>query len=249
MALPIPNYPLTNAGELYVSGLNIVWLTATTISLSAGQARDSRNVGDIILSDDVTIDGAENGVNGLDSGALANDTLYAVWAIADSTAYNSSAGLLSTSFSEPVLPGGYDMARRVGSLLTSGAAAILDFTQVGEGRNREIWYATAVATDIAAGNAVAFAAVDSSDSVPSTAKEILFFAELTADAGATRTAAFRAGASSSAAGQAIISSPASTVTSVNVRVPCSGVAETDYLVSDAAAAIDISVQGYLDVLE
>lgn len=250
MALPTPTLRGENLSHAYVSDLNIAWSSATTITLAAGQARNSSNLNDIVLSAGVTINAATVGANGLDTGALANSTLYAVWVIGDSTSNNASAGLLSTSGTDPILPLGYDMARRVGWVLTSGAAAILDFSQRGNDRNREMYYAAAINTDIAAGNAVAMSAVDSTASVPVTAKEVFFLATLTADAGGERNLAMRSGDSTSAAGQAIMTASASDAASAILRVPCgTAVAgDTDYLVSNAAAAANIDVIGYLDTL-
>ena len=246
-----PNYPMVNLGNLYVQGGKLSFVTGTSITIAAGQFRDSQNINDIVLSSTATINAATNGANGLDSGSLANSTLYAVYVIADSTGYNASAGLLSTSFTAPTLPAGYDMFRRLGTVLTSGAAAILDFNQAGTGGGRAMWYAAAVGTAVTAGASTTFAVVDCSAIVPSTASQILLKAALTADAGGTRTAAFKSLDSSSAAGQAFLSSAASTTTTVSVACPCATVTNVtgvDYLVSNGSAALAVSVSGYVDQL-
>ena len=242
-----PNYPMVNLGNLYVQGGALSFVTGTTITIAAGQFRDSTNVNDIVLPALVTINAATVGANGLDAGSLGASTLYAVYVIGDSTDYNATAGLLSTSFTAPTLPAGYDMFRRIGAVLTSGASAILDFSQAG----RTMWYAAAVATAVTAGASATFAVVDCTAIIPATANQVILKAALTADAGATRTAAFKSLASSSAAGQTIMSSPASTVTSASVVCPCSVVSSVtgvDYLVSNTSAAVAVSVFGYVDTL-
>lgn len=242
-----PNYPMVNLGNLYIQGGALSFVTGTKITIASGQFRDSTNINDIVLPAAVTINAAIVGANGLDSGSLGASTLYAVYVIDDSTGYNGAAGLLSTSFTAPTLPAGYDMFRRIGCVLTSGASAILDFSQAG----RAMYYAAAVATAVTAGASATFAVVDCSAIIPSTANQVILKAALTADAGATRTAAFKSLASSSAAGQAIVSSPASTVTSASVVCPCStvtGVTGVDYLVSNTSAALAVSVFGYVDTL-
>lgn len=246
-----PNYPMVNLGNLYVQGGRLSFLTGTTISVASGQFRDSTNVNDLVLSSAVTINAATNGANGLDVGSLANSTLYAVYVIGDSTGFKATGALLSVSYSAPTLPAGYDMFRRVGSVLTSGAAAILDFTQAGDSLDRPLWYAAAVTTSVSAGASTTFALVDCSAIVPATAGQIILKSALTADAGGTRTAAFKATISSSTAGQAITSSPASTITSASIVCPCStvtGVTGVDYLVSNSSAALAVSVFGYVDQL-
>jgi len=251
-----PNIPMVNLGNLYLSQMNMAWVSGTTLTVAAGQARDSTNTNDIVLAALVTINAAVNGANGLDTGALANDTFYAVHVVASSIYGGNSAAddylapcaMLSTSATAPLLPAGYDMFRRVGYVLTSGAAAILDFTQRGNGANRNMWYGAAIATNITAGASATFAAVTASASVPPLAKEVFINAILTADAGATRTAALRDGASSSAAGQVFMSSPASTVTTASLICPCGASGDIDYIVSNASAAIALNVAGYLDAL-
>jgi hypothetical protein len=114
-----------------------------------------------------------------------------------------------------------------------------------------MWYAAAVATAVTAGASTTFALVNVSAMVPSTASSVILEAVLTADAGATRTAAFKASGSSSAAGQVNMSSPASTVTSTSLVCPCTTITSTtgvDYLVSNGSAAIAVSVFGYVDQL-
>ena len=242
-----PNYPMVNLGNLYVQGGALSFVSGTSITIAAGQFRDSTNVNDIVLSSAATIIASANGANGLDVGTLGNNTLYAVYVIGDSTGFNATAGLLSASFSAPTLPAGYDMFRRIGAVLTSGAAAILDFSQSG----RTMWYAAAIATAVNAGASTTFALVNVSAMVPSTATSVILESVLTADAGATRTAALKASGSSSAAGQVVMSSPASTVTSTSLVCPCSTITGTtgvDYLVSNAAAALAVSVFGYVDQL-
>lgn len=245
-----PQIPIVNAGALYIDGLNLDFVSVSKIGIAAGQARDTSNENDILLSSAVEIDAAVNGANGLDSGSLANSTLYAVYLIGDSTSYEPVAGLLSASFSAPSLPAGYDMYRRIGAVRTNGSAQILDFSQRGSGSDRAMYYADAIATAVTAGAATTFTAIDLTGLVVDSAvggQAILKIA-LTADAGATRTVAFRSGDSGSVAGQLILSSPASTVSTLCGICPYDAVPEIDYLVSNASAAVAVSVYGYIDQL-
>ena len=243
-----PNAPIYTPFSPFLSGLGIAFASGTTITVAAGVASDVTVTNEISLAAPVTINAAANGANGLDTGALADNAFYAVFVVGDSTDHNATCGLISLSAASPVLPSGYDMFRRIGYVLTSGAAAILDFSQRGSSADRGMWYAAAIATNITAGASATFAAVTASASVPASSSEIYLKAVLTADAGATRTAAFRAHSSSSAAGQAFTWAPASTVSTVSVTCPCDASGAIDYLVSNAAAAIAISTSGYLDSL-
>lgn len=245
MAIPTP---VVNAPNLYINGLGLTYLTATTFSVAAGRARNSTDVNDIISTTALTLNTAERGANGLDQGSMANNTFYAVFIVADSYLNNSPCVLISTSATAPLLPYGYDMFRRIGYVLTNGSAQILDFTQRGSDSDRNMWYADAIATNITAGAATSFATVTASAGAPPLAKQLFVKAVLTADAGATRTAALRETSSGSTAGQVFMSSPASTVTTASLVCPCGTSGEIDYLVSNASAALALSVSGYLDSL-
>lgn len=84
-----------------------------------------------VSSVSLTIDAGTNGANGLDSGGLANSTMYYEWVIYDPTT-GTVAGLLSTSSSSPTLPSGYTAKARVGARPTNGSAQFHRVTQKGK---------------------------------------------------------------------------------------------------------------------
>lgn len=107
------------------------------------------------LSPDITLSGQ---INALDTGSVANNTHYAVWLIADSTAVEPVASLYSLSFTFGVLtlPAGYDQARRVSAIRTDGSANILSFFQARDsGRDRWTYWQNEVVIQ-AAGTATTF---------------------------------------------------------------------------------------------
>lgn len=257
----LPNQAIYNQPSLYINGGHCQWLTNTTLSVGPGQMRDSTNMDDINLTATATINAAVNGVNGLDVGALAASSLYAIYVIASSKAgdstsdfYIAPAALLSLNFTSPVLPFGYDMFRRVGSVRTSAGSVLLDFTQRGTAGARDTYYGANIASPLAAGNATVMTAINltGTNLVPLTSSQVYITGILTADAGGTRTAAFASQDSSSAAGQIFMTSPASTVFTTSLKVPCSttagGLVEINYLVSNAAASLAVNVAGYIDQL-
>jgi hypothetical protein len=77
-----------------------------------------------------TINAAAKGVNGLDTGALANSTWYAVYGIYNPAA-GTFAGLLSTSATSPTMPSGYTAKARIGWVRTNGSAVFLRTVQYG----------------------------------------------------------------------------------------------------------------------
>src|SRR6267142_5390305 len=95
-----PNLPIINDGVKYVNGLSLNFASNTTVQLSVGQARDSRDENDIIVGFDnltasnqfITLSTQFVGANGLDAGVIAISSIYAVYAIGDSTGNHVGAG-------------------------------------------------------------------------------------------------------------------------------------------------------------
>lgn len=67
---------------------------------------------------------------GLDTGTVAADTFYYLFAIYNPTTQTSDA-LFSASKTGPTLPSGYTKKKYVGSVLTNGSANLVGFRQVG----------------------------------------------------------------------------------------------------------------------
>ncbi len=261
-----PTYPMVNKGLLYINGLGMSYLTTTTVAVATGQARDSTNINDINLTTGVTLNTALSGVNGLDQGTLAASTIYAVYAIGNSTANDPSVNvdastggtfqpaqtLMSLSFTAPALPTGYDMFRRIGSVLLDGSKNILEFVQSGS----DFYYVTPIASNITAGASASYVAVVLTNIIPVTARKVYAPCTLTADAGAARSVRLISGfASSTARGTATnynttFNAAASAVVTEVLSCPCSTTPATAiyYNVSNTSAAVLIDIIGFQDTL-
>ena len=68
---------------------------------------------------------------GLDTGAVAADTLYAIWLIKRSDTGVVDA-LFSASFTAPTMPTNYDKKRLIGAVMTDGSADIIAYLQSGD---------------------------------------------------------------------------------------------------------------------
>lgn len=158
--------PIVNAGYLNVQGLELAVATTTTMTMAAGQARNSSNVNDIVLDASVTINGAANGINGLDTGVLVLSALYAVYAVGDSTQNNDAGAVLSANLSAPLLPVGYDMYRLVGYVRTDASVHFLAGYWSGSRNERTFTYDVPIATAITAGSSATYAAVTLTTFVP-----------------------------------------------------------------------------------
>lgn len=279
-----PQIPLVNKGLYYANGCEMTWLTTTTFSIAAGQLRDSTNTNDINMTSAVTVNGANVGVNGIDAGALANNTFYAVFAIGSSVSndttqllanpqpapvgvpypfnpgqsvtpstagpFQPAQGLISTSATAPVLPAGYDMFRRIGYVLTDGAAHFLKFVQDGNNSQRWMWYDAPISV-LAATAAAAFTAQSLAAAVPPKATLVTLLADLLPNIAAEFVALQPASSTNATGYYAKMSGSVAAVhTFGNLTVPCSLVAGVPNInwVTDAASTVALSVNAYLDLI-
>lgn len=174
------NLPIVNAPYLSVDGLEIARASATTLTVASGRARNSSNENDIILTAGVTINGAENGINGLDTGSLANATLYTIYAVGDSSQNSTPGAMISASATSPLLPVGYDMYRKIGYVRTDGSAQFLLGYWSGSSNERIFMYDAPIATAVTAGSSTTDAAVSLATFVPAvTGLPVYMFYDMT----------------------------------------------------------------------
>lgn len=166
----------------YADGMLLSWVSVTQVQVAEGRVRSDDDTYDIALAAATTAAITASGVNGLDAGAEAASTWYAVWAIGDSTGVNPGATLLSASFSAPTLPVGYDKKRRVGCVRNSAGSDFLNFQQRWNGRTRRYWYQEARATlqVLTNGNATVFTSVPCANRVPPSSRNMILSVEFLA---------------------------------------------------------------------
>jgi hypothetical protein len=120
----------------YLAGFdtaNNVSTPNTKIDVGAGECADATNT--VMMSyAGGTLDCSTTGVNGLDTGTLANSTWYYDFVIGKPD--GTTALLASTSLASPTLPSGYTLKRRIGAFRTDGSAHILAYLQYGD---RFLW--------------------------------------------------------------------------------------------------------------
>jgi hypothetical protein len=122
-------------GTLY--GLGLSRITTTTYQVASGAAtnEDAGTSYNMTFSSAFTKSlsawaaGSANG--SLDTGAVAVSTWYHVHLIRKDSDGTLDI-LLSTSVAAPTMPTGYTARRRIGSILTNGAAQIVAFSQLGD---------------------------------------------------------------------------------------------------------------------
>jgi hypothetical protein len=197
----------------------------------------------------VTINTAAHGAAGLDIGAMANDTFYAVYAIGDSFGIEPGSALISANLTAPLLPAGYDMSFRIGYIKSNGSAQILAFRQDGCGLDRWMWYDAAIATDITAGASATYAPVNASAGLPSSTPTMVNWLCAFTPTAAADKLVLVPGTSTAAGGYATASgSVAAIANTVNLICPTDSpnTDAIDYKVTGSAVAI--SVAAYLDQL-
>lgn len=245
--------PIVNAPNLYINGLAMAWVDTTHITVAPGRARDSSDTNDIILDTIKTINVRNNGALGLDTGTLAPNTFYAVYLVADSTAYKDPTVLISTSITTPLLPLGYDMFRRVGMIKTNATAApntlVLQFWQTGLSNDREMWYDLPISV-LAATAGAAFAAVSLATAVPAVVGQtkVRFNADLLPNAPAAFVE-LRPTGGAAAAGNVKMSGDVAAVHHFDqlevVAAISAGVLSVDWI-TDAVSTVQLSVTSYVD---
>jgi len=188
-------------------------------------------------------------LNGLDTGAVAASTFYAVYAIGDSSQNNPNGYILSASFTQPSLPFGYDSFARIGAVLTDGSSLIRAFNQYDNGKDRAMYYQVAI-SELSAGTSATYANVDLATSVPPVKCEAIMLVAYTANSatnkanflpfGVTQTdgmVQFGFGVAAAQVGMARIP------TALNSAVPT-----IQYKLSSASDALTLSTAGYIDQL-
>lgn len=260
--------PITNARQYYINGLKLAYVSATTMTISAGRCSNSSNLNDISVglalnvaatqtgvepvaagTGAVTINTAANGAGGLDNGVMANNTFYAVYAIGDSYGIEPGSAIISANLSAPLLPAGYDMSFRIGYIKSNGSAAILPFRQDGAALDRWMWYDAAIATSITAGGSATYSPVDASAGLPSSSPTMVNWLCVFTPTSAADKLVLVPGTSTATLGYASASgSVAAVANTVNLVCPTDSPTTDaiDYKVTGSAVAI--SVAAYLDQL-
>lgn len=165
--------PIAASNFIYVNGMQISWTSVTTLSITAGQCRDSTNNIDISIGNpytssavSTTVNLATTGLNALDTGALANTTWYYIYAIGDSSFYNPTGFIVSTNPTTPQLPVGYDSIRVVGYWVTDGSAHLRKGYITGNGGNKSFVYDAPVSVLSSGTQTGSFALVNLANGVP-----------------------------------------------------------------------------------
>lgn len=242
-----------NFPSVYANGMNVAWASSKTLTINAGQVRDPTNSFDILIQSTITLNGLGVGLNGLDQGVLANNTMYYVFVIYDYTFKYPVGTLLSTSINTPLMPFNYTNLRRIGVCKTDGSANFLKFTRKQSNSNKVFHEWETPISILTAGAVTTFTAVSCAAAVPTSAETFFMNLAYTPTATAS-TSSIRPTGSAAASGSTPIVLK-SNVAAVAVNYPMvrslGGISGSnvsiDYLVA-SGDALTITVPAFIDIL-
>jgi len=271
MATPqIQNDPIYSLPFLYISGLDLSIASTKVIAIAPGQARDSNDIMDMPVGfqglqgltypateangfrPPLLVNTAAVGANGLDAGALAASSQYAVYLIGDSRGYNNVAGIMTlASNAYPVVPLGYDSLRLLGFVSTDSSTNFVFSTNKPQMmKNAKSYNLSPAVSGLAGGSSTTFATVDLNAAIPlATLPNVIATLAVTfIPVSAGSIAKFRPSGSSATTGLVTISAVAAGVAQTQyVQVTCgvdSSKTGIDYLVSSASDSLSFSVVSY-----
>lgn len=276
MATPqVQNDPIYSLPHLYISGLNISIASTTVLAIAPGQARDSNDNIDMPVGfpnlqgvsvpavlfqnyqPGLLINAATVGANGLDAGALAASTQYAVYLIGDSRGYLPVAGILTlTSNVLPKLPLGYDSYMLLGFQATGGSSTFVYATSKPQNFKNALQYINQPPLSVlSGGNATTFTAIDltTNSAVPTTTLQNIVVTLLVTfiPLAANDIVRFRPTGSAATVNVPTITGVSAGVAQTQYLTMIAGVGsskpEIDYLVSVSGDAVSVSVVSWTGV--
>ena len=250
----LPAYPVPTFFP-YMNGLLPTYATSTTLTITPGICNDSSSRFQMPLTSALTLNSAVNGVNALDTGTFAEASFYTVYLIGDVTGENPLACVMSLSAVSPLMPTGYGMWRKLGTITTlSGSAAFPVFYVTG-GQQRTFTYDAPISV-LSAGAATSFTAINCSAAIPPGTVQQNYLTPCVLSLRYTPATAANAGAlrptgSSSTGGLFVFNGQVTSQLQENGNVPMlAGInsgftaTEIDYKVGNASDTLAVSVVSY-----
>ncbi len=271
----VQNDPIYLLPFLYISGLNISVASTTVLAVAPGQARDSNDIIDMPVGfpnlqgnsvpavqfqgyqPGLLINSAVVGANGIDVGALAASTQYAVYLIGDSRGYLPVAAIITlTSNVLPKLPFGYDSYRLIGFIATDGSSHFVYATSKPQNMVGALTYINQPPLSVlSGGNATSFTAIDltTNSAVPTTTLQNIIVTLLVVftPLAVGDVVRFRPTGSSATVNVPTITGAVAGVAQTQYLTMIAGVGsskpEIDYLVSVSGDAVSVSVVAWTGV--
>ena len=159
--------------DYYINGLGIsndVTAPNTQLDIAPGSCLDSTGTYQLNLNVPVVINGAINGLNGLDTGTLAASKVYAVYMVWDPVHNHPAGAVISLSYVAPLLPlipFHYSAFLLIGYVTTNSSAYFVKgYWSAGNSSQRMFTYDAFQPTAVTAGTSTSYAHVDLTALVP-----------------------------------------------------------------------------------
>lgn len=235
----------------FIQGLTVEWTSNTSLTIAPGScvSDEVQGYGNqlIQLDEEVVLDCTVDGVNGVQSGALAASKLYHLYAI-KSTNEGTSGVYAARDDEDLYLPQNYNAKFRILSFTTDGSSFIRKGYQTGVSSDRTWTYDVPVSV-LSAGTSATYVAIDLAAYLPDVEKNsmALIKGSFTPNASGD-IATFAQGDSAATAGQAVITGFEATKVAIEtVQVPVSTDLEIQYKVT-ASGSLGAALAGYVDQL-
>lgn len=119
---PVVAVSVPPQGSFKNLSIKVATTTTVTVAADAVVTTDGTNYQTTALAGTINL-GTNGAANALDTGTIAIDTWYAIWAITKPD--GTTAGLASASFTAPLLPSGFTGKARIGAVQTIHSSAVL----------------------------------------------------------------------------------------------------------------------------
>lgn len=170
MTQTLRSYPYGSFLPNYANGLKIsnnATTPNTKLDVATGTILDSTGTFQLVLGTAVTINAANTGLNGIDTGTLAASKVYAVHLVCDPQTLQTAGCMISLSATAPTLPFGYSAFALIGYAVTDSSAHFLKgYWTAGNSSERQFVYDAPQATAITAGAATTYTTVALTTLVP-----------------------------------------------------------------------------------
>jgi hypothetical protein len=240
----------------YINGFGIsndATTPNTLLDIAPGSCLDSTGSFQLSNNSTIVVNSAVNGLNGLDTGTIAANTLYAVYLVWDPVTFQPTGAMLSLSYTQPLMPFGYNAFLLIGFVAVDGSSHFIKgYWSAGNGSMRTFTYDAFQATAVTAGAQTSYTNVDLTKFVPLVNNTpVSIFTNFSGNAAAD-TLKLQSG--NGTGDQVIITAPVvtgtahtttlSTVLAQNVLISSVLSPTINYKVSSGSDAVAISVAGY-----
>lgn len=240
----------------YINGFGIsndVTTPNTILDIAGGSCLDSTGAYQLSSNTVIKINSAINGLNGLDTGAIAASTIYPVYLVWDPVSFQPTGAMISLSYTQPLMPFGYNAFLLIGYVTTDGSKNFLKgYWTAGNTSMRFFIYDAFQVTAVTAGASTTYANVNLIHLVPNINNTpVSIFTNFSANAAAD-TLSLQAG---NATGDqviitgSVVTGTAHTTTLSNLLAQSVSITSVispviNYKVSSASDAVAIDVAGY-----